>query len=127
MLYGDIALRLGLPRGATPYTLVYEMEAVLPIEIEVPSLRIMLENKIPEAYWLKERYDELALMDEKRLQALYHTQVYQQRIARAFNKKVRDRNLKEGDMVLKVVRGLVSDQGASSSHIGRAPISSRRF
>ncbi|XP_028064358.1 uncharacterized protein LOC114267517 [Camellia sinensis] len=29
--------------GATSYSLVYGMEAVLPIEIEVPSLRIMVE------------------------------------------------------------------------------------
>lgn len=27
--------------GATPYSLVYGMEAVLPIEFEVPSLRIL--------------------------------------------------------------------------------------
>ena len=27
--------------GATPYSLVYGMEAVLPIEVQIPSLRIM--------------------------------------------------------------------------------------
>ena len=32
--------------GATPYSLVYGMEAVLPIEIEMESLRVTLENKI---------------------------------------------------------------------------------
>ena len=30
--------------GATPYSLVYDMEAVLPIEIEMGSLRITLEQ-----------------------------------------------------------------------------------
>ena len=34
----------------------------------------------------------------------YHAQGYQKRIARAFNKIVRPRNLKEGDLVLKVLR-----------------------
>ena len=30
--------------GATPYSLVYGMEAVLPIEIEMESLRVTLEQ-----------------------------------------------------------------------------------
>ena len=29
--------------GATPYSLVYSMEAVLPVEIEMGSLRVALE------------------------------------------------------------------------------------
>ncbi|XP_058216783.1 uncharacterized protein LOC131327654 [Rhododendron vialii] len=59
--------------GATPYSLVYGMEAVLPIELEVLSLKIMAE------------------------------------IARAFNKKVKSRNLVEGDMVIKEIRAPVFD------------------
>ena len=37
--------------GATPYSLVYGMEVVLPIEIEVPSLRVLAECQIAEADW----------------------------------------------------------------------------
>ncbi|PKI58266.1 hypothetical protein CRG98_021348 [Punica granatum] len=29
--------------GATPYSLVYSMEAVLPVEVEIPSMRILAE------------------------------------------------------------------------------------
>ncbi|XP_042519149.1 uncharacterized protein LOC122092913 [Macadamia integrifolia] len=43
------------PIGATPYSLVYGMEAVLPVKLEVPSLRILMESHIPEADWLKSR------------------------------------------------------------------------
>ena len=32
--------------GATPVSLVYGMEAVLPFEVEVPSLRILAESGI---------------------------------------------------------------------------------
>lgn len=49
---------------------------------------------------MRERYEPLALLDEKRMRALYHVQGYHKRIARAFNKKVKSRNLKEGDLVL---------------------------
>ena len=34
--------------GATPYSLVYGMEAVLPVELEIPSLCITLESKVSE-------------------------------------------------------------------------------
>ena len=34
--------------GATPYSLVYGMEAMLPIEIEMGSLRVALEHQISE-------------------------------------------------------------------------------
>ena len=34
--------------GATPYSLVYGMEAVLPVEIEIGSLRLALEHHISE-------------------------------------------------------------------------------
>ena len=53
---------------------------------------------------MKERYMQLALIDEKRARAQYHAQGYQKRIVRVFNKKVKPRNLKEGDLVLKVLR-----------------------
>ena len=35
--------------GATPYSLVYGMEVVLPIEVEIPSLRVLREVKLEEA------------------------------------------------------------------------------
>ena len=37
--------------GATPYSLVYGMEAVLPVEIEMRSLRVTLEQQIYETEW----------------------------------------------------------------------------
>ena len=35
--------------GATPYSLVYDMEAVLPVEVEIPSLRILSQTELLEA------------------------------------------------------------------------------
>ena len=88
---------------ATPYSLVYGMEVVLPIEMGVCSLRIILESKIPEADWLRSRYDQLCILDEKRLKALYHIQGYQRRLMKAFDKKVRTKDLKLKGLVLKEI------------------------
>ena len=90
--------------GATPYSLVYASEAVLPIEVEIQSLRVLVETKVLEEDWAKARYEQLALIDEKSARAQYHAQGYQKKVARAFNKKVKPRNLKEGNLVLKVPR-----------------------
>ncbi|KAG8496733.1 hypothetical protein CXB51_007895 [Gossypium anomalum] len=43
--------------GATPFSLVYGIEAVLPIEVEIPSFRVLSELKLDEAEWNKSRYD----------------------------------------------------------------------
>ncbi|XP_077228573.1 uncharacterized protein LOC143861546 [Tasmannia lanceolata] len=95
--------------GATPYSLVYGMEAVLPVELRIPSLRVMMEAGLPKSVWAQARYQELQMIDEKRLKALYHVQGYQRRVERAFNKKVRVRDLKKGDLVLKSFRAPVYD------------------
>ena len=66
--------------GATPFTLVYGMEAVLPVEVEIPSLRVLMETKLEEAEWVRARYEQLNLIEEKRLRALCHGQLYQKRM-----------------------------------------------
>jgi len=84
-----------------PYALVYEMEAITPIEVEIPSLRILVEAKIGDVEWVKIRYEQLNMIEGKRLVAMCHGQVYQKRMARAFNRKLHLREFKAGDLILK--------------------------
>ncbi|KAA3481495.1 Transposon Ty3-I Gag-Pol polyprotein [Gossypium australe] len=51
---------------------VYGIKAVLPIEVEIPSLRVLAELKLDEAEWIQSRYDQLNLIEEKRLKAIRH-------------------------------------------------------
>ena len=67
---------------------------MLPIEVEIQSLRVFVETKVLEEDWMKEKYEQLALIDEKTARAQYHAQGYQKRIARAFNKEVKPRTLR---------------------------------
>ena len=41
--------------GVTSYSLVYRCEAVLPVEVEIQSLRVLLETKIPVYQWVESR------------------------------------------------------------------------
>ena len=87
--------------GATPYSLVYGTEAVIPAEIEIPSLRVIVEAEIDDDQWVKNRLEQLSLIDEKRLTSVCHGQLYQKRMARAYNRKVRPRHFEVGQLVLR--------------------------
>ena len=75
--------------GVSPYFLVYGMEAVLPVEIEMGSLRVTLKQQISEAEWVQSRLDQLSQLYERRLRAADHIQAYQRKMARAFKKQVK--------------------------------------
>ena len=82
---------------------------MLPVEIEMISLRVALEQQISKAEWAQSRYDQLSLLDERRLRAVDHIQVYQRKMTHAFKKRVKPRKFQKGDLVLKVLRGLIND------------------
>lgn len=52
------------PTSATPYSLVYGVEAILPIEIEIPSLRVSLQGIIDYENYRISRQHELEMLDE---------------------------------------------------------------
>lgn len=41
------------------------MEVVLPVEVEIPSLSILMEAEIEEANWVQARYEQLILHKSK--------------------------------------------------------------
>ena len=55
----------------------------------------------------RQQLQELEALDDKRLQAQQQIELYQARITRAFNKKVKVRTFKKGDLVLTVRRPMV--------------------
>ncbi|PHU24421.1 hypothetical protein BC332_09528 [Capsicum chinense] len=89
--------------GATPYLLVYGTEAVIPAEVKIPSLRVIVEAEIDDDEWVKTRLEHLSLIEEKRVTSVCHGQLYQRRMARAYNKKVRLRNFEVGQLVLRCI------------------------
>ncbi|XP_015089788.1 uncharacterized protein LOC107032731 [Solanum pennellii] len=80
---------------------MYGTEAVIPADVEIPSLRIIVEAEIEDTEWVKTRIEQLALIDEKRLTIVCFGQLYQQRMDRAYNKKVHLRHIEVGQLVLK--------------------------
>jgi len=89
--------------------LVYGTKAVLPFEVEIPSQRILAESSLEESEWAHTRYDQLNLIEGKRLTAMSHGRLYQQRMKIAFDKKVHLCKFHEGDLVMKKMSHAVKD------------------
>ncbi|KAL0395315.1 UNVERIFIED_CONTAM: hypothetical protein Slati_4497700 [Sesamum latifolium] len=96
------------PTQSTPYALVYGVEAVLPLEQQIPSLRIAIQEGLTEEENARLQLEELEALDEKRLEAQQRLECYQARLSKAFNKKVRLRSFQVGDLVLAVRRPIIT-------------------
>ena len=86
----------------TPYSFVYGVEAVLPLERQIPSLQIAIQKGLTEEENAKLRLQELKALDEKRLETQQRLECYQARLSSAFNKRVKPRSFQVGDLVLAI-------------------------
>ncbi|GKV11510.1 hypothetical protein SLEP1_g22765 [Rubroshorea leprosula] len=86
--------------GETPYHLAFGTEAVIPIEIGVPSFRVTHFDEGRNGQLLRENLDLLAEVKEE---AQLRTLVYKQKLANFYNKRVRPRTFKVEDLVLRKV------------------------
>ncbi|KAL0319614.1 UNVERIFIED_CONTAM: hypothetical protein Sradi_5222900 [Sesamum radiatum] len=93
---------------STLYALVYGIETVLPLEQQIPSLRIAIQEGFTEEENAHIRLEELEALYEKRLEAQQRLEYYQARLSKAFNKKVRPHSFQVGDLVLAVRRPIIS-------------------
>ena len=84
----------------TPFALAFGVEAVIPLEIGLPITRtIEFDVQTNEDHLGR----DLDLVEEKRDVAMVRLASYQQRIRREYNKKVKPRMFRIGDIVLRKV------------------------
>jgi len=116
------------PTQSTPYALVCGVEVVLPLEIQILSLRVAILEGLSDDDNHKFRLAELESLDEKRLQSQQKLECYQAQLSRAFNKKVRPRSFQVGDQVLAVRRPIIMAHKAGSKFTPKrdAPMLSMR-
>ncbi|KAH9311771.1 hypothetical protein KI387_026806, partial [Taxus chinensis] len=73
---------------------------VLPLQVEIPSLRISLQGILDEDAYREARLSQLESLDETRLDAEQRHRIYADRMCRQYNKRVYERDIYEGDLVL---------------------------
>ncbi|KAL3527706.1 hypothetical protein ACH5RR_012362 [Cinchona calisaya] len=106
------------PTQATPYALVYGVEAVIPLECQIPSLRIAVQG-LNEEDNARLRLEELEVLDVKRLEAQQRLECYQTRLSKAFNKRVRPRSFKIGDIVIVVRKPIILAHGGQRKFVSK--------
>ena len=76
--------------GATPFSLVYGMDAMLLFEVEVPSLRILAESRLEESEWAQNRFDQLNLIEGKSFDAILLPRILDRRLQEDWARDARE-------------------------------------
>ena len=88
--------------GFTPFQLVYGLEAVLPIECEIPSLKLAIEL-LPATSGEEKHFLYLAQLDENRRNAVIANEAHVKRVKAQYDRSITPRNFSEGDLDRKSV------------------------
>ncbi|XP_040372973.1 uncharacterized protein LOC121052309 [Rosa chinensis] len=91
------------PIATTPYALMFGHDIVLPLEINVHSLRVQDQHHLISEDYVQAMWQEHEDLSEQCLTALDNLVMEKQRIARTYDKRTRGRSYKEEDLVWKAV------------------------
>ncbi|XP_050918351.1 uncharacterized protein LOC127135753 [Lathyrus oleraceus] len=83
--------------------LTFGYDAVLLVEIYLQSVRIQRQGEIPSDLYWEMMINELVDLDEERLHALEVLRIQKERVARAYNKRVKGKTFTMNDLVWKVI------------------------
>jgi hypothetical protein len=86
--------------GCTPFQLVYDQESILPTEMELSSLRLMLQVEELNSSNISQRIIVLLALEEHRTFALDNIKRIQQTVKRYFNKSTKAVKFKVNEKVL---------------------------
>jgi hypothetical protein len=89
--------------GLTPYFLTYGSEAVIPSDLDYGALRVKAFD--PETAAEAQR-DTMELLAEARLATLHRSACYQQTLRRYHERRILERTLQVGDLVLRRVMSM---------------------
>nr|CAN83045.1 hypothetical protein VITISV_015525 [Vitis vinifera] len=114
-VWKNIICRFGIPQtiiadnGNTPFALAYGMDAVIPTEIGLPTIRTDAAKQSDANMELGRNLD---WTDEMRESAAIRMADYQQKASAHYNCKVRPRSFKNGTLVLRKVFENTTEVGA---------------
>ena len=101
------------PTGISPFAITYGMEAIIPMEIGMPTIR----TDVPEQGNTNLMVKDLHTLDELRESAAIRITSYQRRLANSYNKRVKPRTFQPENLVLRRVFENTADQNTGKFHI----------
>jgi hypothetical protein len=100
----------------TPFKLVYGLEAVVPMEYLVPSLRITAFTDMDDTGVVQERLAQLVELEEDRFIAGFHQQVQKEREKAYHDRHIKKKAFKQGDLVLVYDNKFMKHPGKFRTH-----------
>ncbi|MCO5612086.1 hypothetical protein L7F22_066348 [Adiantum nelumboides] len=87
--------------GYTPYQLVFGKEAILPIEVQLASLRVLASGRDRPSEQLRSRILELERLELDRIAAIEHYAAQAEHRKQKFDEGLKDKKLKKRMLVLR--------------------------
>jgi hypothetical protein len=113
-LWGHRVSRHGATR-VTPFELVFDQEAVLPVEVNLQGCRVAWQDDLSGEEYGELMMDRLDEVTEGRLEALKEIEKEKLQVARAYNRRVKEKSFQVGDLVWKTILPL----GTQSIRFGK--------
>jgi len=85
--------------GFTPLQLIYILEVVIPIECEIPSLKLVTKL-LPNTAAEEERFLYLNNLDESHRDVAFSNETHKKRVKAQYDWNIQPRSFEEGDLVL---------------------------
>ncbi|XP_068331637.1 uncharacterized protein [Pyrus communis] len=89
--------------GTTPHALTFRQDVVISMEINVSSVRIQNQFGLHSQEYLQAMCQGIEDLDIARIKALDKIEEGNKAVARAYNKKVKLKNFKEGELVWNAI------------------------
>jgi hypothetical protein len=94
---------------------VYGQEAILPVEVNLGTYRLLKKNDLNIDTYHALMMDNIDEVTDNHLEALEAIEKDKRRVARAYNKRVRDKSFQVGDLVWKTILPI----GSKSNKFGK--------
>jgi hypothetical protein len=112
----------------TPFEIVYGQEAILPVEVNLDALQIARQNELSAVDYYNLMLDRLDEVLDERVKALGEIERDKLRVARAYNKRIKENHFKSETLCGRrfCLLGLEATSLGSGRQIGKDCIQSRK-
>ena len=85
------------------FSLTFGHDAVLLIEVVVPSLIVSKQNDLTPQEYNEAMMIELKSTSDRGIQAFYYMLIHKNKVAQTYNKRINKKSFEVGDLVWKII------------------------
>ena len=85
--------------GVGPFSMTYGQDAILPMEVVVPSIRVSRKNGLTPQEYSEAMIMELKSTYDRKLQAFNNMLIQKNKVAQTYNKIIKRKSFEVGELV----------------------------